>query len=90
MSDAPPVDPTKLAYIDGHLSVQEVYWRDHQKWLLENGYRLRPRYDPNWTPSWKRTKKFMLLCEDAHELVVSCVCMISEHHISFFYSTDRS
>jgi hypothetical protein len=86
MSDAPPVDPTKLAIIDGHLSKEEVYWRDHQKWLLECGYRLRPRYDPNWIPSWKRTGKFMLLCEDSQELVVRRCglhkSMIS-HHFQF-------
>jgi hypothetical protein len=76
MSNASPVDPTKLANIDGYLSKEEVYWRDHQKWLLENGYRLRPRYEPNWIPSWKRLNKFMLLCDDAYELVVRYVCIL--------------
>jgi hypothetical protein len=70
MSDAQPLDPTTLSYADGYLSKEEVYWRDHQQWLLECGYRLRARYEPNWIPSWKRLNKFMLLCDDAYELVV--------------------
>ncbi|KAF8200026.1 kinase-like domain-containing protein, partial [Mycena galopus ATCC 62051] len=43
----------------------EDYWRDHHDWLKTSGYLLRPRYHPDWIPSWtvdrrkKRTK-----CED--------------------------
>ncbi|KAJ7091961.1 hypothetical protein B0H15DRAFT_777902, partial [Mycena belliarum] len=31
---------------------REVYWRDHQLWLKECGYELRPRYQHDWVPSW--------------------------------------
>ncbi|CAL1706324.1 unnamed protein product [Somion occarium] len=31
----------------------EVFWRDHQQWLQERGYMLRPRYRPGWVASWK-------------------------------------
>lgn len=29
----------------------EIFWRDHQMWLEEKGYMLRPRYRPEWAPS---------------------------------------
>lgn len=34
------------------LLTREIFWRDHQKWLEGQGYMLRPRYHPNWVPSW--------------------------------------
>ncbi|KAJ3475559.1 hypothetical protein NLI96_g11760 [Meripilus lineatus] len=30
----------------------ETFWMEHQKWLEEKGYMLRPRYRPGWVPSW--------------------------------------
>ncbi|KAI5825113.1 hypothetical protein K523DRAFT_283738, partial [Schizophyllum commune Tattone D] len=30
----------------------EKWWVDHQPWLESHGYMLRPRYRPDWTPSW--------------------------------------
>ncbi|KAF9018693.1 hypothetical protein BDZ89DRAFT_1209805 [Hymenopellis radicata] len=30
----------------------ELFWVRHQPYLLQRGDLLRPRYDPNWTPSW--------------------------------------
>ncbi|KAI1795560.1 kinase-like domain-containing protein [Ganoderma leucocontextum] len=35
----------------------EYFWRDHQSWLQEQGYMLRPRYHPDWKASWAGTKK---------------------------------
>jgi hypothetical protein len=43
----------------------EVFWRDHQKWLQERGYMLRPRYMPDWKASWLSTKKPYYTCEDS-------------------------
>ncbi|KAK7692249.1 hypothetical protein QCA50_003874 [Cerrena zonata] len=55
-SDAPEVDPDIQAYTDRlTLRSDEVWWRDHQIWLAERGYMLRPRYRPGWVPSWKGT-----------------------------------
>ncbi|KAF9004083.1 hypothetical protein BDQ17DRAFT_476393 [Cyathus striatus] len=34
------------------LAEQEIFWRDHQRWLEEIGYILRWRYHANWLPSW--------------------------------------
>ena len=31
----------------------EIFWRDHQIWLAQQGYMLRPRYRPYWEPSWE-------------------------------------
>jgi hypothetical protein len=36
----------------GALLPGERFWRDHQPWLEERGYMLRPRFHPNWKPSW--------------------------------------
>ncbi|KAG6807275.1 hypothetical protein H0H92_008163, partial [Tricholoma furcatifolium] len=30
----------------------ELFWVKYQPFLLSKGYKLRPRYDPNWVPSW--------------------------------------
>ncbi|OCB88199.1 hypothetical protein A7U60_g4604 [Sanghuangporus baumii] len=35
----------------------EIAWRDRYEMLESHGYRLRPRYHPNWRPSWLDTKK---------------------------------
>lgn len=35
----------------------EYFWRDHQEWLAAAGYMLRPRYKPNWIPSWLKPQK---------------------------------
>jgi len=31
----------------------EVWWRDHYDDIESRGYRLRPRYNPGWAPSWR-------------------------------------
>ncbi|OCH90194.1 hypothetical protein OBBRIDRAFT_826068 [Obba rivulosa] len=49
---------------DGTLEPEEIWWRDHQLWLQERGYQLRPRFSPGWIPSWKGTDKKWWECED--------------------------
>ncbi|KAF8844597.1 hypothetical protein BDN67DRAFT_962981 [Paxillus ammoniavirescens] len=49
---------------DGQLSEPEVWWSQHYEWFKDNGYLLRPRYAPDWTPSWRGTNKNWFLCED--------------------------
>src|SRR5882724_9621840 len=44
--------------------LSEQFWTDHQKWLQSRGYMLRPRYSPDWVPSWRGTTKFSYSCED--------------------------
>ncbi|KAJ3506508.1 hypothetical protein NLJ89_g6833 [Agrocybe chaxingu] len=36
----------------------EHFWVLLQPYLLKQGYKLRPRYDPKWKPSWKRRRWF--------------------------------
>ncbi|OCB91920.1 hypothetical protein A7U60_g788 [Sanghuangporus baumii] len=43
----------------------EIVWRDRQKMLEQHGYLLRPRFRPGWEPSWLKTNKDPLLCEDS-------------------------
>jgi hypothetical protein len=53
------------------LNKSEVWWKDHQKWFQDCGFMLRPRYMPDWKPSWlDDSDKFMYLCEDAQTLPV--------------------
>ncbi|EIW83437.1 hypothetical protein CONPUDRAFT_121992 [Coniophora puteana RWD-64-598 SS2] len=47
----------------------ESWWADRYQWLKENGYELRPRYAPGWTPSWRKSKKAFFECEDGQVLV---------------------
>lgn len=60
------------AYDPTVLLSEEVFWRDHQKWLLDCGYILRARYQPNWKPSWIEKGTPDYLCEDALSLPVCC------------------
>ncbi|KAJ7782476.1 kinase-like domain-containing protein [Mycena maculata] len=48
----------------GGLSESETFWRDHQPWLEECGYMLRPRYRPGWVRSWEGTNKDPWHCTD--------------------------
>ncbi|KAI9067304.1 hypothetical protein FKP32DRAFT_1755210 [Trametes sanguinea] len=49
---------------EGGLLAHEKFWRDHQQWLLNQGYALRPRYWTDWIPSWRGTKRDPDECED--------------------------
>ncbi|KAI0065667.1 hypothetical protein BV25DRAFT_1868496 [Artomyces pyxidatus] len=42
----------------------ELWWMKHRDGLLQRGYSLRPRYQPDWVPSWQGTKKLYVLQED--------------------------
>lgn len=37
------------------LTSAEERWRDRQQFLQSVGYMLRPRYRPEWVPSWRGT-----------------------------------
>ncbi|KAI0364011.1 kinase-like protein [Pilatotrama ljubarskyi] len=42
----------------------EVSWRDRYEYLEKRGYILRPRYHPDWSPSWMGTNIAPDFCED--------------------------
>ncbi|KDR80043.1 hypothetical protein GALMADRAFT_136599 [Galerina marginata CBS 339.88] len=48
----------KKSSLTGSILPSERFWIDLQPFLLERGYKLRPRYDPNWTPSWEKPWNF--------------------------------
>ncbi|KAL6300710.1 kinase-like domain-containing protein [Sparassis latifolia] len=51
----------------------EIFWRDRQPYLDEHGYALRPRYHPEWSPSWQGTNIDPMFCEDSISLIVHVV-----------------
>lgn len=63
------------------LASYELFWRDHYLWLEDKGYRLRPRYHPDWVASWKDSDTDYDLCEDGQEILVSYLfLLLSRHH----------
>jgi hypothetical protein len=58
----------------GQLSEPELWWSKHYSWLKDSGYMLRPRYAPDWTPSWQGTKKNWIMCEDGRVAKVWIKC----------------
>lgn len=69
MSSSDPARGTdKSAMTCGKLSPVERWWRDQSAWLETRGYGLRPRYRPNWQPSWLKGPKApsIVYCEDYH------------------------
>ncbi|KII93068.1 hypothetical protein PLICRDRAFT_378477 [Plicaturopsis crispa FD-325 SS-3] len=50
---------------DYDLTPVEKSWRDLHPTLRQQGYRLRPRYDEDWKPSWLGTDFKPCWCEDS-------------------------
>ncbi|KAJ7512950.1 kinase-like domain-containing protein [Mycena galericulata] len=46
------------------LYTNEEFWVDSQPFLLTQGYQLRPRYSPDWIPSWTLKRNFYNEYED--------------------------
>lgn len=69
---APPSfhDISVLSYSPEERSEAEKRWVSFQPYLLAKGYQLRPRYQPDWTPSWKGTMKRADDCEDSLDSMV--------------------
>ena len=68
-TEPPPPKP-------GELSKREIWWRDHQVWLQERGYLLRPRYRPDWVPSWYNGQGRYYEYEDGQRLSVRSLFFI--------------
>ncbi len=43
----PPLDPLR----ERGESAWEMFWVHHYSYLLQHGYLLRPRYQPDWAPA---------------------------------------
>ncbi|OSD07009.1 hypothetical protein PYCCODRAFT_1464131 [Trametes coccinea BRFM310] len=63
LTPADPEGPLPFAALE-ILADDEIWWRDHQVWLEQCGYMLRPRFRPGWVPSWQGTDRNPLSCED--------------------------
>ncbi|KAH9839162.1 uncharacterized protein C8Q71DRAFT_748236 [Rhodofomes roseus] len=84
---------TRTRWVSGQLSSAECIWRDRQPWLEERGYTLRPRYRPDWIPSWKGTDIWSLMCEDGQILIhhnVLDATRISDGTVVMLKSIDSS
>jgi len=55
----------------GTLFGSELWWREHYHDIEDQGYVLRPRYHPNWVPSWKKSGKDFFRVEDGQPTLVS-------------------
>lgn len=52
------------------LDSREIWWKNHFEWLKSRGYLLRPRYAPDWVPSWTNSNKDWFEHEDSRNLQV--------------------
>lgn len=57
----------------GTLFDSEIWWRDHFHEIKSHGYILRPRYRPDWVPSWKNSGKDFFTVEDGQPTLVGIV-----------------
>lgn len=74
-----PLPITNL-YIQDGLQRPEFFWRTHYDWFKSQGYQIRPRFAPDWVPSWKGTNKDETECEDGLMLFV---CLLLKRFDTF-------
>lgn len=78
-SSAPQKMTTDELY--GTLDVWEAPWRDKQLFLQSRGYMLRPRYRPDWIPSWRTSDENPFYAEDG---ILAPVCVRQYHVVPMF------
>jgi len=71
----PTVDEISIVF--SRLSNTERKWMNRAEMLEQEGYILRPRLRPDWTPSWLESGKHPMACEDGERLPVD----FSPNHI---------
>ena len=77
----PTIDEVSIVF--SGLSNAETKWRDRSEMLDKEGYILRPRLRPGWTPSWLESGKPPMACEDGERLPVDT----SMNHIAIVLMT---
>lgn len=70
--------PEEISLVVATLSDGEREWRDRHGMLKLEGYELRPRLRPGWTPSWFESGADPMKCEDGELLPVSCLVARSD------------
>ena len=68
--DDPDAILQEISELLSTLRNNEMKWRDRHEMLDKEGYVLRPRLQPGWTPSWLQSGKSPLECEDGEPLPV--------------------
>jgi hypothetical protein len=61
----------------GTLVMTERWWRDRYDAISSRGYELRPRYRPDWEPSWLKSGKDFYTVEDGQPTIVRLTLLIS-------------
>lgn len=61
---------TTQQHSPGELDGREIWWKNQYEWLKTRGYTLRPRYAPDWVPSWNKSNKDWFEHEDSRNLQV--------------------
>ena len=80
-----------LPFEEGGLDGGEAFWRENYQFLLDHGYQLRPRYSPDWVPSWIGTSKHPRNFEDSIYLAVSSYnLLLKSTNLLFFLSVSLS
>lgn len=64
----PTVD--EISIVLSRLSNTERKWKNRAEMLEQEGYTLRPRLRPGWTPSWLESGQHPMGCEDGERLPV--------------------
>ncbi|KAI0274565.1 hypothetical protein BGY98DRAFT_1098863 [Russula aff. rugulosa BPL654] len=54
----------------GTLVTTEQWWRDRYYEIAEHGYHLRPRFHPDWQPSWLKSGKDFYTVEDGQPTIM--------------------
>ena len=83
--------PVYFPFEEGGLDNGEAFWRENYQFLLDHGYQLRPRYSPDWVPSWIGTNKHRRNFEDGIYLAVSSyTLLLKSTNLLFFLSVSKS
>ena len=70
----------------GGIRPYESWWIERQKALEQAGYMLRPRYHPDWKPSWGGTHKYPHRFEDGQVLEVRSDIFVFEFCAHQYFS----
>jgi hypothetical protein len=60
----------------GMIYPSELWWKDNYDMIKRCGYELRPRYSPDWEPSWITTGKDFFTVEDGQPCLVSPTLLV--------------
>ena len=88
--DVPVTYPYSHKDLFGGRYSEELFWVYHQPWLEQQGYSLRPRFHPDWVPSWLGTDIWPLDTDDGVPIHVSSSLRLYSQlklHLPYRYTT---